>query len=107
MLIGVSQVGATDISAKSHVVEQSLLSVAAGHNVPETFSIGQLTKAQSQEMVVLSQAADGSGWRKLLNTTSKLRVEECGRDLGENSGRWKHVPSVPENNSTRKGTEDA
>ena len=59
VLVCIRQIGARDVPPETKVIEKARFGIQAGDDVTQALAIGQLSKAQSQEVIVFCNPA---GW---------------------------------------------
>src|SRR5579862_4552492 len=95
LFIGVGQIGAGDSSTKTQMILCLRTGLQTGHDIAQTFPVGELSKAQSQKMIIGTEGTGTAGHGKSIGATSKLGlIEERGK-LRKHGGLGRHMPTKP------------
>jgi hypothetical protein len=92
-LVGISQIGAGDAAAKTQMIQHGRARVQAGFEIPQTFPISQLGKAQGQKMIINGQPTRFSAQGKKRGTTGERLMMKGGHDLGKHGAGRVHEPA--------------
>lgn len=84
-LVGVRQCGASDRAAKTTVVKLAPLCSQAGFDIPQTVTVGQLSKCHGKKLIPARQSPYASVAVVSLHATTEVVVGDKLHDLGKNS----------------------
>jgi hypothetical protein len=93
MLIGVSQIGASDVATKAQMVPQGRPGIETRFDVTQTFPISQLGETQRQKMIINGEPTRWAGQRMERGTPRESLRMKAGDHLGENRAEKSHHPS--------------
>jgi hypothetical protein len=94
-LVGMGQIVAGDRAADAPVIEPIFHRPQAGHDIAETFPVGQLGKSQTEELIETRKTLDLVVSSIPPNVFSEFVQRQKGHDLGKDGRRGVHR-SLPE-----------
>ena len=89
-LVGMGQVVAGDRAADSHVKEPIIYRSQAGHDIAQTFAVGQLGKGRTEELIETRKSLDLVVSSITPHVFSEFVHRQKGHDLGEDGRRGVH-----------------
>jgi len=92
--VGMGQVVPGNVAADAHVIEPIFHRLQAGHDIAETFPVGQLGKGQTEELIEARKSLDLVVPSVTSDAFSEFVHRQKGHDLGED-GRLSVHRSLP------------